>query len=70
MLVQQMAFDRLNMRIQLQGFQGHFGDYFQSECVFDRFFAVRTPRKRPVAMDKDSRNIGGIKIFEPLENVP
>ena len=56
------------MRVQLQGFQSHFGDDFQSQRIFDRFFAARTPYERPVSVDQDGRNFDRIKNFEQLDD--
>src|ERR1700681_1584982 len=63
-----MPLDGLRMRIQLQSFQGHFSDDFQSQRVFHRFFAVWPPGERSMSVDQNGRNLGGIKVFESLHN--
>src|SRR5271163_521447 len=68
MFVEQMVFNRPDMRIELQRLQSHFGDNLQSECRFNCAGAAGSPRKGSVPIDKDSRNFRRVQVFKSLDD--
>ena len=68
MFAQQVAGDRLHLRVELNGFQGHLSDDFQCKCILDRLFSAWSPDEWPVAVHEYSANPLRIEIVKSLNN--
>src|SRR4029077_12412806 len=68
MLVQQGTGDWLYLRVEFNGFQGHFSDDFKSQSILDRFFSTWSPHKWPVAMHKHGANLRRVEVLKPFHN--
>jgi DNA-binding LacI/PurR family transcriptional regulator len=62
MFAQQVAGDRLHLRVELNGFQSHLSDDFQCKCILDRLFSPWSPDEWPVAVHEYSANLLRIEI--------
>ena len=68
MLVQQGTGDWLYLRVEFNGFQGHFSDDFKSQSILDRSFSIWSPHEWPVAMHEDSTNLCRVEILKSFYN--
>ena len=64
MLVQQVTGDWSYLRVELNGFQGHFSDDFKSQSILDRFLSTWSPHEWPVAVHEHSTNLRRIEILK------